>query len=154
LSELYENLPKEDKTFQFKFETIVPDFIIGLQSIQSYNADWQYILAEIEASDVLSLENIKKSISAQQNDSDLDIQFLTTSDANYFELVVDSIYREKDDSKVLISWDGSPVNSKTSGSETFTIPGKDDFKVMDVRIVAMNIKFDESSFYISSLLKS
>lgn len=149
LSELYENLPKEEKVFQFKFETIVPDFRIGLQSIQSYDADWQYISAEIEASDVLSLENIKKSISAQQNDRDLDVRFLTASDANYFELVIDSIYREKDDSKVLISWDGSPVDAKTEGSEPFIIPGKDNFKVMDVRIAKakkpyLEINFSES----------
>ena len=149
LDELYDNLPDNESTFEFKFKTIEPDFRIGLQSIQSYDENWQYISAEIEASDILNLEDIKKSISAKQNDQDLDVRFLTTSDAKYFELVIDSIYREKEDSKVLISWDGSTVGAKTEGSDSMIIPGKDNFKVIDVRIEKaklpyVNINFSES----------
>lgn len=149
LDELFENLPKEEKIFQFKFETIEPDFKISLQSIQSYDADWQYISAEIEASDILNLKHIQKGVSAKQNDQELDVRFLTTSDAKYFEFIIDSIYREKDDSEVLISWNGKPVGAKTKGSEAFTIPGKDNFKVMDVRVAKakkpyLKINFSES----------
>jgi uncharacterized protein YfaS (alpha-2-macroglobulin family) len=134
LGELYENLPKEEKEFHFKVATIVPDFRIGIQSIQSYNSDWQYISAEIEASDVLNLELMKQSVSAKQNDQELAIRFLTASDAKYFEIIVDSIYREDKDSEVLLSWNGNPVGAETKGSEAISIPGKDNFKVMDVRV--------------------
>ena len=53
LNKLYDDVPKEFKTYTFSFKTIKPNFKVDIDKLQSYSKEWQYLEAAIEASDVI-----------------------------------------------------------------------------------------------------
>ncbi|MEZ4874447.1 MAG: MG2 domain-containing protein [Flavobacteriaceae bacterium] len=56
--------------------------------------------------------------------------------ARYFHFTIDSIQREVDDSEIQISWDGDAIGSSFKGSNTFAIPGQNNFTVIDAKATA------------------
>tara|TARA_B100001765_G_scaffold215434_1_gene187487 strand:+ start:5855 stop:11395 length:5541 start_codon:yes stop_codon:yes gene_type:complete len=131
LHKLFENVPKDKKTYTFSFKTLAPDFKLSLDALQSYDANWQYAEGVLEAADILSLSEIKKLVSAQQKGNEVSITWPSeAADARFFTFTVDSIQRKAEASDVIISWDGSSIGSKTEGNYTLEIPGKKDFVVV------------------------
>jgi hypothetical protein len=134
LDELYEDVKDGFESFTFSFKTIQPNFKINLDNLQSYDKEWQYVTGTLEASDVIQLKNAKKIIEADQEGKNLKITWPEeAADANYFTFTIDSIQRKIDDSQVEISWDGKPIKAENEGKNTFPIPGKNNFTVIDLR---------------------
>ena len=134
LDELYEDVKDGFESFTFSFKTIQPNFKINLDNLQSYNKEWQYVTGTLEASDVIQLKNAKKILEANQEGKNLKITWPEeAADANYFTFTIDSIQRKIDDSQVEISWDGKPIKAENEGKNTFPIPGKNNFTVIDLR---------------------
>lgn len=67
LDKLYKDIESDFKTYSFEVATIQPDFKISLNPLEFYTQDWAYRYANVETSDIMSLEAIKKVVSAQQN---------------------------------------------------------------------------------------
>ena len=131
LHKLYEQVPKEFKTYTFSFRTIKPNFKVTLGDYQSYSKEWQYLEAQVEAADVISLEKAKQLISASQQKKNLNLKWPSeVGDARIFNFRIDSIRRFKEDSEILIKWEGKPIQAETEGEETFTIPGADKFTIV------------------------
>jgi len=128
------NVPSELADFNFRVKTIKQDFMVSTRDLQSYNRDWQFLNASLKASDYLDLETAKKLVKAEQQGKQLPIRF----DGNpaggaEFSIVIDSIQRKAQDSKVTISWNGKPFDIDAEGAEDFAIPGKDNFKVVSIK---------------------
>ncbi|RDK88612.1 alpha-2-macroglobulin family protein [Marinirhabdus gelatinilytica] len=133
LHKLYEDIDKEYKNYTFSFKTITPNFSINLENLQSYSKKWQYVNGTLEAADILKLEEAKKLISAQQDNKDLTITWVgDTEQAKYFNFTIDSISRKVEDSEINIAWDGKPIGAESKGSNTFAIPGQNNFTVVDL----------------------
>jgi uncharacterized protein YfaS (alpha-2-macroglobulin family) len=134
LDELYEEVDKAFKTFSFQLSTIEPDFKINLKSLESYDQDWAFRYAEVKTSDLMVLEQLKKVISVQQNQNKLPLDWSENPDTSkYFKFKIDSIKRFEKSSTVEITWDGKAVQSKNQGKNTFPIPAKNDFKILDLQ---------------------
>tara|TARA_R110002072_G_scaffold7503_2_gene40297 strand:+ start:11989 stop:17583 length:5595 start_codon:yes stop_codon:yes gene_type:complete len=134
LHKLYEDIDKAFKNYTFSFKTLTPNFTLNLENLQSYNKQWQYISGALEASDVLQLKDAKKLISATQGSKKLTIKWPSEStSARYYNFTIDSISRKIDDDEIVISWDGKPIGADNKGSNTFAIPGQNNFKVVDVK---------------------
>ncbi|QAA82403.1 hypothetical protein EI546_12040 [Aequorivita sp. H23M31] len=134
LNKLYDNISKEFKTYTFSFKTIKPNFRVVMGNLQSYNKEWQYLEGEIEASDAISLENTKQLISASQNGKNLKLKWPTeAADGEIFNFTIDSISRKMDDSEILIKWDGKSIGAENKGENTFKIPGRNNFTILDVK---------------------
>lgn len=134
LSDLYEDIGREFKNYTFAFKTITPNFKIQLDNLQSYSKEWQYVTGYIEAADFISLESTKKLVSVRQGDQKLKIKWPEEEiNARYFGFTIDSIQRKADDSEITISWDGDPIEAETKGSNTFPIPGQNNFTVVDMK---------------------
>ncbi|MBT8274552.1 MAG: hypothetical protein KJO39_00250 [Bacteroidia bacterium] len=134
LSELYEDIGREFKNYTFAFKTITPNFKISLDNLQSYSKEWQYVTGYLEAADIIPLETAKKLVSGSQGSKQLKIQWPDDeSSARYFAFTIDSIQRKVDDSEIIVSWDGDPIEADTKGSNTFPIPGQNNFTVVDAR---------------------
>lgn len=137
LSKLYEDIPNEFKNYTFSFKTIAPNFKLNLGNLQSYDKKWQFIEGTIETSDVISLEKAKKLMEAFQNGKNLSVTWPSEStDAMYFNFVIDSIQRSVEDSKINISWDGKAIKSDAKGENTLDIPGQNNFTVVNVKSTA------------------
>ncbi len=134
LKDLYKSIPKEYKSYQFQFKTIEPNFVINTGNLQSYNKSWQYIEGTLRAADVMTQEDCQKLLKANQNGKELKIKWqeLNTKD---FEFTIDSIHRNDDDTKVQISWDGSPLGIDNKGDNTLVIPGKTNFSIIRVDVI-------------------
>ncbi|WP_313112724.1 MG2 domain-containing protein [Aequorivita sediminis] len=133
LNKLYEDIAKDFKTYTFSFHTITPNFKVDIGNLQSYNKQWQYVQASVEASDVIFLEKAKQLISVSQEGKNLKLKWpAETAEARYFNFTIDSISRNVNDSEILIKWDGKPIGAENKGENKFRIPGQNNFTIVDI----------------------
>ena len=136
LNEIYKNVPKDFESYTFQFKTITPNFSIQTGVLQSYDKNYQYLEGSLKSADVITLENAKKIIEATQKGIAKHVVWDESYiNAKQFDFKIDSIQRFEDDSKLIISWNGKPINAKTNGENEVVIPGKNQFKVIDVSYV-------------------
>lgn len=134
LGKLYNNIEKEFKEYTFSFKTITPNFKIDLGNLQSYSKEWQYITGTVQSADVITSEKAKQLVEASQKGKKLKLKWPAEEGlAKYFNFTIDSIQREIDDSKINISWDGKPIGSDFKGSNEFTIPGQNNFTIVNAK---------------------
>ncbi|RYY30105.1 MAG: hypothetical protein EOP46_21595, partial [Sphingobacteriaceae bacterium] len=126
--------PQGLEDFKFRVKTIRQDFMVTVADLQSYSRDWQYLNGILKTSDNMDVATARKIVTAQQGGKKLTIRFngVAGNSATEFGFVIDSIKREVHDSKIKISWNGKPFDIDREGSEEFTVPGKDNFKVISV----------------------
>ena len=135
LNALYKNIPNEYKNYTFQFKTITPNFSIQTETLQSYSKEYQYILGVVKSADIISLENAKKLIKASQKGTQKNIVWNESyKEEKLFEFKIDSIKRFVDDTKLEVSWNGKPINTDSKGENEILIPGKNNFKVVSLKV--------------------
>ncbi|WP_372339329.1 alpha-2-macroglobulin [Flavobacterium sp. MFBS3-15] len=128
------NVPENLADFNFRVKTQKQDFLVVTRDLQSYNRDWQYLNANLKSSDYLDMAIAKKLVTAEQEGKKLPVRFEgSAAGGSEFGFVIDSIQRKAHDSKVKIFWNGKPFDIETEGSDEFDIPGKDNFKVLNLQ---------------------
>ena len=147
LRDLFVAIPKDLYSYTFQFKTIKPNFSIQANMLQSYSPEWQYIEGVLKSADVINLEDAKKLIQASQGDRLVSIAW-NESNANskYFDFKIDSIQRLEGDSKVKVSWNGAPIQSDYKGDSEIKIPGKNNFTIVDARVVNGASKYISINF--------
>ncbi|WP_306012296.1 MULTISPECIES: alpha-2-macroglobulin family protein [unclassified Allomuricauda] len=134
LHKLFENIGSAFKTYTFSFKTIAPNFRINLGNLQSYSKDWQYLTGTLDASDMLDASKISSVLTVKQGDKTLPVNWdNSTENAQYFSFKIDSISRKTEDSELNISWNGKAFDIDNEGSETYPIPGKNKFVIIDAK---------------------
>lgn len=136
LGDIYKNIPAEFNNYTFEFKTITPSFNIMTNNLQSYSKEWQYVLGQLRSSDVITLEDAKKLVTAKQNKKDLSIVWLEVPEpTKYFEFRIDSIKRQIEDSKIDIAWNGKAIKAKNKGDNFINIPGKNNFSIVETNVI-------------------
>ncbi|QYJ68709.1 alpha-2-macroglobulin family protein [Flavobacterium litorale] len=134
LSEITD-VPKALKDFNFRVKTLAQDFKVAILDLQSYNEDYQYLNGVLNTSDVMDVATAKQLLRAEQEGTQLHTRFdMKNGEATEFFFVIDSIQRKDNNSKIQLKWTGEPIGLDKSGTEEFTIPGKNSFKVISVTI--------------------
>ncbi len=134
LHKLIEDIEKEFRTYTFRFKTIEPNFKIDLGNLQSYSKEWQYITGTVSTSDLVNMEQIKKLVEATQDKNSLKLKWdIENGEGTFFNFTIDSIQRSIEDSNIEIAWDGNSIGSDFTGSNTYPIPGQNNFKVIDLK---------------------
>ncbi|HEU4496067.1 MAG TPA: MG2 domain-containing protein [Flavobacterium sp.] len=129
------DVPESLSEFKFTVKTIAQDFMVETQDLQSYNKDSQFLNVLLKTADNMDLAVAKKLVSAEQDGKELPIRFSEVPGSpTAFNFTVDKIQRRNEDSKILIKWDGDEADIDKKGEKEFIIPGKDNFKVVDVKI--------------------
>ena len=132
-------VPKELEDFKFSLRTIKQDFIVTTKDLQSYNKELYYLNGVLKTADNMSFEDAQKIIEAIQNGKNLNIKFdKATSTSTEFKFMIDSIQRATNDTNIELEWDGDKVDIEQSGSASIVIPGKNQFKVVDIKIGDVN----------------
>lgn len=138
LDKLYPSIESEFNAYTFEFSTITPDFKVNLEALESYDKEWSYRNASIETSDLVSFEQIKNVVEATQSNENLKISWYEANEmAAFFRFKIDSIKRSDDESTVKLSWNGSPINAENTGENSFVVPAKDVFKIMDIQTTGL-----------------
>lgn len=129
------DVPKELLEFNFAIHTLTQDFIVKIHEVQSYDRNWQYINGSIETTDLMDLETAKQLVEANQEGKSLRVKFdKADSLSRVFHFMIDSVQRKIEDSKVNISWSGKKFNIDQNSEEEFLIPGKNNFKVVNIEV--------------------
>jgi len=135
LDEIYKKIPQKFEDYTFQFKTITPNFNIQTHSLQSYSKEHQYLEGLIKSADVISLENAKKLLKASQKGTQRNIVWNESfENGKVFEFKIDSILRFENDSQLTIRWNGKPIKADSKGENEILIPGKNNFKVVDVKV--------------------
>lgn len=136
LNKIYQNIPSNFKTYTFSFKTIKPNFNLVTNNLQSYSKEWQYLEGVVRAADIISIGQAKQLVEASQNGKKLSIVWNESfKKAKVFEFKIDSINRETEDSEILVSWNGKAIDADHSGKNTIVIPGKNNFSILNVKVV-------------------
>ncbi len=147
LERLIKEVPEEHKEFTFKVKTLKQQINVITEHLQSYSKEWQYVEGVLRSSDVLSLEMAKKLIKASQEGEDIALKFEDSSEkGTSFSFKIDSIKRKKEDTKLMVSWDGAPFNIESKDDIEIAIPGKDNFVIVDVKVVNAERQYLEINF--------
>ncbi len=147
LNDIYKNIPKTFEEYTFQFKTITPSFNITTQNLQSYSKEWQYMFAQLRSADVISLAEAKKLVSASQNSKSLQLVWNDAAETSkFFEFKIDSINRLVEDSKIDIAWDGSAIKAENKGENFITIPGKNNFTIVNTEVVQSPEQFLSLNF--------
>ncbi|WP_396602471.1 alpha-2-macroglobulin family protein [Algibacter sp. R77976] len=136
LGDIYKNMPTGFSDYTFQFKTITPSFNIETNHLQSYSKNWQYLEGVIKSADVISIKDAKTLVEASQNGKKLALVFNeANASAKYFEFKIDSINRKIEDDKILVKWNGKTIEASNKGENTITIPGINNFTIVDVDVI-------------------
>lgn len=134
LSELFEDIPKDLSVYTFSFKTIPPNFKVNINALQTYDKNWQYIEGNLESADLIEADYLSNLIKADQNGKALKIKWEDPESGYlYYKFTIDSIQRFEDDSQIHIEWDGKAIASNTKGENDYSIPGYNNFSVVEVK---------------------
>jgi uncharacterized protein YfaS (alpha-2-macroglobulin family) len=133
--------------FIFKIKTIKQDYIVTTNNLQSYSKDWQYLIGNIKTSDVLTLEDAKKLVSANQSGKNLTVKFdAINEESNFFTFTIDSIQRLENDSDITITSSGKSLGLDQELNYPFPIIGKSNFQVIDITVINDEKQYLEINF--------
>lgn len=133
LKNLRPDIPKELYSFTFGVKTIKQQFNVYTQALQSYSKEYQYLEGQLISSDQMTLEDAKRLISVTREGKSMPLKFdATVKKGSQFPFKIDSISRLKEDSELVVVWDGKNLGIDSSGKNSLKIPGKSNFSILDV----------------------
>lgn len=128
----------EFENFDFQVFTYAQNLTVsvdGLRSYDDYNIEWQKLSGKISTTDYADTAAIRKVIRVTQNGRSMPVQLEAGYNANEFYFYVDSIERKEEAGKVIVSWNGEPIQSRSSGNQETDVPALGDFSVTDAKVV-------------------
>ncbi|QMU63045.1 MAG: hypothetical protein GKR88_01340 [Flavobacteriaceae bacterium] len=135
MDKVFEEVPKDKKTYTFQCKTIKPGIAISVNNLQSYSKDWQFVEGTLESADIIKLEAAKKLVKASQRKKNINIVWDNSDpEGRFFNFKLDSIQRFENDDALLIAWNGKGIKSDVSGEDTIVVPGKNNFRVTRVNV--------------------
>ncbi len=135
VKELVKEVPEDLENLTFGVKTLKQQFNVYINELQSYSKDWQYVEGQIRLADVLLADDVKKLVKVKHKGNPVKLKFSQgVAESTQFQFRLDSIQRFEEDSKLQISWDGAPLNIESSGENTLSIPGKNNFSVLNVSV--------------------
>ncbi|MFZ4520905.1 MAG: alpha-2-macroglobulin family protein [Bacteroidales bacterium] len=126
-------LPDSLKTMTFQFRTMEQELSVGVDNHKAYShsdLSREHLNGVLQVSDLVDGPGVEKVLTASQGGRSLPVVWIHDQKKRMHLFQVDSITRGKEASEVKLTWDGSPVDSKSSGSTTVEIPALGDFKVI------------------------
>jgi len=130
----FTKVPDSLADFKFHVKTLKQDFTVTPNDLQSYNRDRQFLNLTLKSADNLDKATVAKLVTAMQGGKALPVKLVgEVAGGTEFNLVIDNITRPVQDSDITIKWNGKPYDIETEGSMEYTIPGKDNFKVISMQ---------------------
>ncbi len=124
------------KTMIFQFQTMVQELSVEVNNHKAYShgdLSKECLNGTILTSDAANDQQLEKILTASQNGRNLPVGWTHDQKKRTHFFQVDSIVRGNAASKVKLTWEGSPVNSKTKGDIAVEIPALGDFSVLSIR---------------------
>lgn len=138
------------ENFKFQFSTFQQTLFVetnGLTSYDDYYSEWQKLEGSIMTSDFEDTTKLKQTIRATQEGKPLKMTLSESYyDENKYYFTFDSIARTEKPSKVIVTWDGTPVESISRGKREIDVPALGDFQVVSSKVIDNEEQFVEVRF--------
>jgi hypothetical protein len=128
------DVPSKFKNFRFNIQTIKPNFSVTQNGLVATSKDQMQLTGEVLTADVEASANVEKLLTASYNGNNVAITWQHNEANKTHGFVIEKIKRGTT-GKLLLQWDGSPLNIKNKDSKELEVPALDVFKVLDVRAV-------------------
>ncbi len=139
LSKIIPDVLGDLRTFEFGFRTIQQFFEVSFDATRTMDKKtlrWQRLMGTLTTADAIDNASVGKLIKAVQHSKSLKISWEHDANGTTHRFSIDSIERKETAGKLLISWDGAPLDIENSkGEKELEIPALGDFKVVDLKVV-------------------
>ena len=128
---------KDFSKFYFFFHIPEQNFNVSLQpytQMKDNDLTWNTVHGTIVLADDASPQDLQKmlSLSGGGKAGDAKIKVTPTENKGHYNLVIDSLYRDKSEIEYTLHVDGSTINAKRDDDIKFSVPSINDFKVVSV----------------------
>jgi uncharacterized protein YfaS (alpha-2-macroglobulin family) len=131
-------VPPNLKTFSFEFRTIAQNLSVsheGPRTCDPGDLRWMNLSGTLQTADVLDEGSLGGLLKAEEDGKKLGIRWEYDPLGRNHRFIIDSIERKETESRLLLSWDGSPIHADNKGKQDVIIPALGDFKITDVSVV-------------------
>ncbi len=139
LDQLFKDVPSSTADVEFDFRIIELYMNVKLKSLRAESAsnlEKQELEGLITTSDIVDDEAIEQTISAKQLNRDLPIKWEHSTNHRKHTFFISDVRRNSDkDGEVIVEWDGKKVDIAQNGTEKYTIPALNNFKLMEADVV-------------------
>ncbi|NJN77438.1 MAG: hypothetical protein HC803_03185 [Saprospiraceae bacterium] len=139
INNLYDNVPKDLRTFLFDFKTKEQFFEVaveGLRSVSNTDLTKQKLVGTLVTADVAENEKVETLLAAtQKGNPDLEITWQHDADQIHHHFIINNVSRKEATSEVKLAWQGKAIDVKKSGNEVVTVPALGDFIISNVSII-------------------
>ncbi|WP_028981150.1 alpha-2-macroglobulin family protein [Sporocytophaga myxococcoides] len=142
-------MPEDLQTFDFAFQTIPQTFDVYVEGLRTYevtNFASQKLLGILSTADVVDNATLEKVLTASQDGKTLSITWTHENDRKTHRFQVEKIQRKEAAGTVVLTWDGTPIQSETKGTETIEIPAIGEFSIVSARAVQGEEQYAEIQF--------
>jgi uncharacterized protein YfaS (alpha-2-macroglobulin family) len=134
-------VPSSFKTFRFNVQAIAPSFQVEETGLRSFDKDRMSLNGQLTTADVENSAAVEKLLTASLDGKALPLKWQHNEITKTHTYTVDNIARRANAGKLLLSWNGSPINAETKGEKEIAVPAIGDFTVMAVRAVQAEEQF-------------
>ncbi len=127
------SVPDSLKTMVFQFQTMAQIIDVKVENHKAYShrdLSREFLSGTLQTADDADDIQVEKIVQAKQSGQKLPIVWTHDFRTRTHHFQVDSIRREPEAGTVGIDWNGSPVDSKSSGNMEVEIPALGDFKMI------------------------
>ena len=131
------DVPNNLKTFEFSFETIKQTFAVNVEgfiTLDNNDLTWNRIRGSVLTADITDADALRRILTAEENKTKLPVTWTMGEDERAFNFYIDSVKRNDNEQKVIITWDGKPIDVEEKGSKEVSIPSLKNFTLLDTKI--------------------
>lgn len=138
LKKIIPSIDKKKEQFKFIFQTLLQNYELSVAGIKLYNSNdlsKVRVEGELMTADVVSLDDIKKMLSANQSGNQMKINWEADDNNTSFQFSIENVARSKNESTVALQVSGESIEVDKKTSLDVTIPAIDDYKVTSCQII-------------------
>lgn len=151
LSKLISNIPSDFKKFEFAFRTVkqqVSVEIIGIEFYEETGKMERKLHGFITTADYAASSKVKEILKAKQGNTNLGITWESSPDGRVHNFWVENINQGDTPSKIILDWDGNPIEADYSEEQEYEVPEKGVFRILSSRVIQnpdqlVEIRFSE-----------
>ncbi len=138
LSKLITDIPQDIGVFSYSFQIIPQNFEVVIVNVKpASRTDFEHSLIEgdLNTADFAEDSEVERTLTAHQDGNALDLSWTHVDDGKIHRFVVAGVVRTEKSGKVELQIDGKPIGLTRTDRLEIEIPSRDEFKLMNVRVV-------------------
>ncbi len=131
------DVPGDYKQFVFPVSIIRQDMKVVIDEQTTTDREtlkYQMITGTVKTADEETLDNIKKSVTAQIGRHELPITWREAESGNVFGFTIENIERKDKAQQLTISYEGKYISAESNGKKIATIPALNEFGITSVKV--------------------